>query len=66
MARLRTTESRQAKHDAAVLSDLRLCLDDKGRLDLTAIPRGRWGRLERHLRDVRRMQAAKAKEKTSD
>lgn len=58
MGRLRSAESRQAQHDAAVLRDLRLCVDDKGRLDLTAIPPGRRGRLMRHINDTHRMQAA--------
>lgn len=59
MGRLRSTEGRQAKHDAAVLRDLKRCMDDKGRLDLSAIPRGRRGRLLRHLKDTRRMAVEK-------
>lgn len=66
MGRLRSTEGRQAKHDAAVLRDLKACVDDKGRLDLSAIPRGRRGRLLRHLRDTGRMQAARPAEVKAD
>jgi hypothetical protein len=58
MGRLRSTESRQARHDAAVLRDLLRCRDDKGRLDLSQIPQGRRGRLLRHMKAAARAWAA--------
>ena len=61
MSRLRTTASRQAKHDAAVLRDLALCRDAKGKVDLSVLPPGRRARVARHLRDVARIMGETAR-----
>ena len=62
MGRLMTTTARQAKHDRAVLRDLALCRDDKGRLDLSVLPPGRRARLKRHLQDVAMQMARRVSE----